>query len=280
MNCQYCNRECKNTNSLRNHERLCKSNPNRQLSDMSAAIAMSARLSRTESKKRKDKLIIEYLKNPKICQECGNEHDFDKRNNKFCSASCGAANANRRKPKRTVESRNKTSKSVSESRTKKATKKENRNCLSCGVSMPHNRKYCSDIRCRFEQRSLAAKQGYVTTVARGKFIGWKKRTKKSSYPEQYFIDLFNNESIVEYVRELPQCGFFIDFAFVDKMIALEIDGKQHELPERKEKDKIKDELLVKNGWTVFRIKWFNPRTQKGKEQLYPQIEKFKKLISS
>jgi len=30
MNCQYCNKECKNANSLRNHERLCKNNPNRQ----------------------------------------------------------------------------------------------------------------------------------------------------------------------------------------------------------------------------------------------------------
>jgi hypothetical protein len=30
MECKYCNKSCKNENSLRNHERLCKSNPNRQ----------------------------------------------------------------------------------------------------------------------------------------------------------------------------------------------------------------------------------------------------------
>lgn len=30
--CQFCGRECKNNNSLRNHERLCHSNPNRQIS--------------------------------------------------------------------------------------------------------------------------------------------------------------------------------------------------------------------------------------------------------
>jgi len=30
MNCQYCNKECKNLNSLRNHERLCKMNPDKQ----------------------------------------------------------------------------------------------------------------------------------------------------------------------------------------------------------------------------------------------------------
>jgi hypothetical protein len=32
--CKYCNKECKNDNSLRNHERLCKSNPNRQISTL------------------------------------------------------------------------------------------------------------------------------------------------------------------------------------------------------------------------------------------------------
>ena len=28
--CSFCDRECKNANSLRNHERLCRLNPNRQ----------------------------------------------------------------------------------------------------------------------------------------------------------------------------------------------------------------------------------------------------------
>lgn len=32
MNCKYCGKDCKNENSLRNHERLCKSNPERQIS--------------------------------------------------------------------------------------------------------------------------------------------------------------------------------------------------------------------------------------------------------
>ena len=31
MICQYCEKECKNSNSLKNHERLCKLNPNKQV---------------------------------------------------------------------------------------------------------------------------------------------------------------------------------------------------------------------------------------------------------
>lgn len=30
LSCKFCNKECKNDNSLRNHERLCSKNPNRQ----------------------------------------------------------------------------------------------------------------------------------------------------------------------------------------------------------------------------------------------------------
>lgn len=31
MNCKYCEKICKNDNSLRNHERLCRNNPNKQI---------------------------------------------------------------------------------------------------------------------------------------------------------------------------------------------------------------------------------------------------------
>lgn len=32
--CKYCGKECKNANSLRNHERLCRYNPNKQISNL------------------------------------------------------------------------------------------------------------------------------------------------------------------------------------------------------------------------------------------------------
>ena len=34
--CKFCSKECKNENSLRNHERLCKENPNKQESSLSS----------------------------------------------------------------------------------------------------------------------------------------------------------------------------------------------------------------------------------------------------
>ena len=37
MNCKHCNKECKSPNSLRNHERLCKENPGRDIANTLAA---------------------------------------------------------------------------------------------------------------------------------------------------------------------------------------------------------------------------------------------------
>lgn len=37
-NCRFCNKECKNANSLRNHERFCRSNPNREESHLKGCV--------------------------------------------------------------------------------------------------------------------------------------------------------------------------------------------------------------------------------------------------
>ncbi|NDF17674.1 MAG: DUF559 domain-containing protein [Verrucomicrobia bacterium] len=55
------------------------------------------------------------------------------------------------------------------------------------------------------------------------------------------------------VREYSVFPYFIDFAFVNEMVAVEIDGSQHLLPERKERDDKKDKLLDDLGWLVIRV---------------------------
>jgi len=99
----------------------------------------------------------------------------------------------------------------------------------------------------------------LALVASGKHKGWLSRWKmKQSFPEKV-----SEECIVElgfqrntdYKYELPAGRWFIDFAFESKMIAIEIDGKQHTYPDRVAKDKEKDEYLTSAGWAVYRIPW-------------------------
>ena len=82
------------------------------------------------------------------------------------------------------------------------------------------------------------------------------RLKNMSYPEKLFkktIELLNYDKQFYIEREYSVFPYFIDFAFINEMVAVEIDGQQHELPDRKANDIKKDDLLVKRGWRVFRI---------------------------
>lgn len=79
-------------------------------------------------------------------------------------------------------------------------------------------------------------------------------SKGESYPEKYFDEIFRNK--FEYKRFLPVSYYHIDFAVVDKKIAIEIDGDQHYLDKKiVESDKRKNKYLIDDGWDIIRIKW-------------------------
>lgn len=82
------------------------------------------------------------------------------------------------------------------------------------------------------------------------------RLKNMSYPEKLFKDAleangFDKKYLIE--REHSVFPYFIDFAFINEKLAVEIDGSQHLLNERKIKDFNKDKLLNDNGWSVYRV---------------------------
>lgn len=82
------------------------------------------------------------------------------------------------------------------------------------------------------------------------------RLSNVSYPEKLFIkyvELNGLDKKYSIIREYSVFPYFIDFAFVNQMVAIEIDGSQHLLPERKERDDKKDNLLNELGWLVIRI---------------------------
>lgn len=84
---------------------------------------------------------------------------------------------------------------------------------------------------------------------------WRKRNKPS-YPEECFIKFLQEKGydktfLIE--REKSVFPYFIDFAFTDIKLAIEIDGSQHLETERRKKDAEKDKLLNKLGWKILRI---------------------------
>lgn len=146
-----------------------------------------------------------------------------------------------------------------------------RMCDNCGKQFLGKlyQKNCSKECSKWQSGKNAA----ATMKANGTNSGWHTRKGESSYPEKYFEELFRKENISGWVREKKVGRWFIDFAFEEKKIAVEIDGRQHDDLNRSNSDQLKDKYLTGNGWTVKRIKWFNPVTESNKEKLYVQIRK-------
>lgn len=114
-------------------------------------------------------------------------------------------------------------------------------------------------------------------IAEGRHKIWIVRYKTiRSYPEQYVESILKDEFGIlkdkNYMSEFRQGRWFIDFAFNDKKIAIEIDGKQHELPERKASDIEKDKFLIEQGWSVHRIKWKGVKTKEDREAIISTLK--------
>jgi len=229
----------------------------------------------------------------KVCENCGIEHEGIFGSGRFCCKKCARGFSTKAK-------RSLINKTVSQ-------KLKGRTCWNRGELFESKRLFVEYItkiclECKKQYKTRIKSQIYCSQecarknngcnehakksisnkvqerLKNGTFSGWKSRkNKEPSYPEKYFISLFQNENIVGWKRDYKVGRWFIDFAFVDKKLALEIDGKQHE--ERKEKDKIKDNFLEKHNWKVYRIKWYNPINENNKEKLYKQIEELKTILN-
>ena len=142
----------------------------------------------------------------------------------------------------------------------------NRKILNCDyLNNPEYR------RRRSEQQKERHRLGLATSFA--------KRDKVAhSYPEQWLIAVllnnFNMREGVDYVTELPFHRYFLDFAWVDRRLCIEMDGNSHLMPERRISDAKKDALLRENGWKLLRVKW--GYALKYKEDTVNRIEAFLK----
>ncbi len=90
--------------------------------------------------KNKQIRVSEYNKNPSKCNTCGNNLDFLKRRNKFCSSSCAAKTTNTLR-----------------------LKKEKKKCLFCQKELTHSGKYCNN-RCQFENLYLSKIDAWKANV--------------------------------------------------------------------------------------------------------------------
>jgi very-short-patch-repair endonuclease len=80
-------------------------------------------------------------------------------------------------------------------------------------------------------------------------------SKKDSYPEIYFKEVFEKESIDLKHHKDILC-YELDFYNLDKKIYFEVDGEQHYVDKRiVESDIRRNKALFEEGWIGARIRW-------------------------
>lgn len=107
----------------------------------------------------------------------------------------------------------------------------------------------------------------------------EEKPKSSDFHEEVagFIESIrvDDKKVKPFQNEFPFFSFFLDIAFEDEKIAIEVDGPFHfdtNSKEYKEKEKIKEEMLRMSGWTVIHI------TYKEWESLYHERSKIQFLL--
>lgn len=82
------------------------------------------------------------------------------------------------------------------------------------------------------------------------------RLKCMSYPEKVFKEELLKRGLDKkffIIRERSIFPFYIDYAFENEKVAVEIDGSQHKNKDVYERDKRKEKVLLKNGWKIYRV---------------------------
>jgi very-short-patch-repair endonuclease len=140
-----------------------------------------------------------------------------------------------------------------------ALKKQSRN--SSEASKLAHKLYPDNFKCSKKTKAKLSKSRLLFLKNHPEIKPWQHE----SYPEKLFQNLVEkNELAKKYdiVREYSFFPFFIDFAFVNIKLAVEIDGSLHWKDSvRVQKDKEKDELLISNNWKVYRIPSFLIKNQ-------------------
>lgn len=231
-----------------------------------------------------------------VCENCHKEFIIISRpklksKRKFCSRSCATSFANKQRQgqKRSAQSiikQKDSAKKFWQSENGYLLKKQRSEIAKKQSSTSEAKKQFQERICSVNKNIEKRKQTIKEKVARGEWNTWKTRNIRS-YPELYVENILLNNNLKFEIEKpitkkelsIGQYGsYFLDFYFENKKINLEIDGSQHQQPERKKSDKIRDNALQKLGIKVVRIKWRNLKNKKERNKFIKEINNFIKLV--
>lgn len=252
--CQYCSKELTRHDSLVKHEKICKLNPENNYNTIYKCEYCNKIYTHKYAFNRHLKIHPEYNK-PKIsyiwqCKYCDNKCIFE----------------SRRKLEKHIKENHQNIKQVKNTYICQYCNNEIYNTISGFKNHENlcpknpNRKLPDLSKCKTEEFRRRASERMKERHRLGLAATFQNRKNMPhSYPENWLIDVlknnFNQIENIDYETERPFYRFFLDFAWPEKRLCIEIDSELHRYEKQQNNDKEKDRLLKEDGWKELRLKW-------------------------
>ena len=226
--------------------------------------------------KKKQERLEKWVSEQHTCEHCGKIMTEKYGSGRFCSKICGCSHRHL-----SENSRKKISETLKAHFEKTTNKKEPPKCSICGKPLKKQPKtgLCQDCLRYTEEgrkiRSDISQKSQKNIIAEGRHKGWQPRNIKSK-SEEYFAQILDTNKI-EYKREFPvKQNYLLDFFICknNKLVDVEIDGKQHNYKDRIKLDKIRDEFLQQKGYIIYRIKWPYRNSVNSQQLIKNNIDNF------
>ena len=274
-----CGKEYQNGTALGNHKRIC---PTYHINTYGTLDRLNEYLNKREKSKLeyKQNKLQKWLSENHTCKRCGKIMTEYFGSGTYCSKYC----ANSRE--HSVESKMKVSESLKRTfREKRATLgiiKVVKHCSICGniVDSTNTSGYCgSCINYSPVLLDYRRERGKHANLFVKNHVPWRSRNVMP-YSEVFWKQVLDSNNI-EYKHDFTiyvdnKHWYYADF-YIEKngkKLDLEIDGKQHNYPDRKQHDILRDEYLTNRGYIVYRIKWNEINSDSGKSEMKDKIDKF------
>ena len=159
-------------------------------------------------------------------------------------------------------------------------------CKFCGCerfspkyAKTHHEKYCKD---NPDRAILKISEGMKKAHAEGRANEWQGRRERS-YAEQSWYNIFANDlGEKTFINNYFVKKYWLDFAWPDKKIYFEVDGRTHFTEEGLKHDLERTEFLKKEGWDLIgRCNWseYQKLSREEKEKYVQEIEQKIKGVS-
>ena len=276
-----CGKVFSNYIAIGNHKRVCPVYHMNTYGNLDKLDELLRNKEKSKIRYKSDK-IKQWVSEQHTCKNCGKVMTSYFGSGTYCSKSCANSRKHTDIEKQRISDGVRNSPKIMRKYANPDGTPIQKFCTICGTKVEPNNSsgYC--LQCIQTSPELAEyrhnRSKYASSFI-SNHVPWKPRNE-TPYSEKFWTKVLDNNSIPykhDYTMYIDNKHWYYADFYIEqnsKKLDLEIDGKQHNYPDRKQHDMLRDEYLTNHGYIVYRIKWNEINSDSGKSEMKDKINKF------